>query len=95
MRLCAADAQTIATLARLRIDEATAAHLAQQMASILDYMATLNQVDTTDVEPLYSPVEHVSVLRPDTPQVDFSREAILANAPQTDGEYFLVPRVIA
>lgn len=95
MRLSTADAQAIAALARLSIDEATAAHLAEQMGHILDYMDTLNQVDTADVEPLYSPVEHVSVLRPDTAQATTTREAILANAPHTDGAFFLVPRVIA
>ncbi|HCF05494.1 MAG: gatC [Desulfomicrobiaceae bacterium] len=95
MRLTAADAKSIAALARLAITEEDAAHLALQMGKILDYMDTLNQVDTTDVEPLYSPVEHVSVLRDDCACATSSREAILANAPASDGVYFLVPRVIA
>lgn len=95
MRLTAADAQAIAALARLAITEECAAHLAEQMGKILDYMDTLNQVDTTNVEPLYSPVEQVSVLRDDCARATSSREAMLANAPATDGEYFLVPPVIA
>jgi len=57
-------------------------------------MDTLNQVDTSATEPLYSPVEHVSVLRDDAVRATFRREALLAGAPHTDGTYFLVPKVI-
>jgi aspartyl-tRNA(Asn)/glutamyl-tRNA(Gln) amidotransferase subunit C len=94
MHLSPQDAMGIAALARLTIDEAHAAHVAEQMAKILDYMDTLNQVDTSATEPLYSPLEHVTVLRDDEVCATFRREDLLAGAPHTDGIYFLVPKVI-
>lgn len=91
------DVTHMAALARLDIDEATRDRFTLQFADILTYMDVLDQVDTNGVEPLYSPSRHGEALRPDTP-VDAehrrSREAILSGAPEQDGEYFVVPRIV-
>jgi aspartyl-tRNA(Asn)/glutamyl-tRNA(Gln) amidotransferase subunit C len=84
----------IALLARLDIKEEQAGLFAGQMDTILSYMDTLNELDTSSVEPMYSPVDHVSVLREDEAIQTTSRDAILKNAPEEDGRYFLVPKIV-
>lgn len=87
-------AEKIATLARLRLDADTLEAFAGQMRDILAYMETLSAVDTTDVEPLYGPVTHVSPTRPDEVKRTCTRDEVLANAPESDGRFFIVPRIV-
>lgn len=94
MKISPEKVQGIASLARLEISPEQAAILASQMGDILGYMDTLNELDTSSVDPMYTPVEHVSVLRPDETNKDFPREDILRNAPENNGEYFVVPRIV-
>ena len=84
----------IATLARLEISSGQAVQLAAQMDDILGYMDKLNEIDTADVEPMYTPVDTPGVLRADEVAKDFERSDILKNAPETDGQYFIVPRIV-
>ncbi|GAB7082132.1 Asp-tRNA(Asn)/Glu-tRNA(Gln) amidotransferase subunit GatC [Megalodesulfovibrio paquesii] len=92
--LSARDAAAIARLARLAPDEALLERFARQANDILAAMETLAEVDTTGVAPLYSPMEHAPVLREDEILQVHSREALLANAPETDGQFFMVPRIV-
>lgn len=87
-------ALAIARLSRLEITPEQAAVLAGQMDDILGYMDKLNELDTTSVAPMYTPVDHPGVLRADEVGKEFSRADILRNAPETDGEYFIVPRIV-
>jgi aspartyl-tRNA(Asn)/glutamyl-tRNA(Gln) amidotransferase subunit C len=57
-------------------------------------MDKLGELDTDAVEPLYSPVKHTTVLRRDEVRKDYRREEILANAPEQDGQFFIVPRIV-
>ncbi len=84
----------IATLARLEISSGQAAQLAAQMDDILGYMDKLNEIDTADVEPMYTPVDKPGALRADEVAKEFERSDILKNAPETDGQYFIVPRIV-
>lgn len=84
----------VAKLARLRLDDDALEDFAVQMDGILAYMETLGAVDTSGVEPLYSPVLHETPLREDVAQKTYSRERILANAPVTDGQFFIVPKIV-
>ena len=88
------DAARIATLSRLRVGDDKLEIFARQMSDILGYMETLNRLDTSEVEPMYSPVDLPTVLRPDVVRQDFSRAEILANAPEEDGKYFIVPKIV-
>lgn len=87
----------LARLARLAPDEATLARFGEQCADIIAYMDILAEVDTSTVEPLYSPVGHVTPYRADEPSSPADRperSAILANAPESDGQFFVVPRIV-
>ena len=84
----------VAKLARLRLEESDLEDFAAQMDGILAYMETLGAVDTAGVEPLYSPVTHETPMRADVAAKACSRDQILANAPATDGQFFVVPKIV-
>lgn len=94
MKISKEQVATIARLARLDLDDARLERFAGQFGDILDYMDMLGAVDTTDVEPLYSPSEHGTVLRTDEVLTHCTREQLLANAPESDGQFFVVPRIV-
>jgi len=86
--------QQIARLARLQIDPQQARRLGQELGAILDYVATIGQLDTTGVEPMAHPLPLQNVLREDVAGEALPVEQVLMNAPQTDGPFFKVPKVI-
>lgn len=94
MKLSPQEAGKVATLARLRLPEDTLERFAAQIGDILTYMETLNACDTASVEPLYGPVEHGTPLREDQARKTCTRQDILANAPESDGRFFIVPRIV-
>ena len=84
----------MAELAKLDLDEATRERFARQFSDILHYMDELNAVDTQGVEALYQPVRHSAPARPDRIEASLDREKLLAGAPEQDGHYFVVPRIV-
>lgn len=84
----------MAVLARLDIDASTQERFTRQFVDILGYMEVLRGVDTEGVEPLYSPVQHGKASREDVVRNCRTREQILENAPEQDGRYFVVPRIV-
>ena len=84
----------IAQLSRLDLPQDKLELFAGQVGDILDYMDKLGELDTDGVEPLYSPVAHTTVLRKDEVRKDYRREDVLSNAPEQDGQFFIVPRIV-
>lgn len=84
----------LARLARLAPEEGTLAKFGEQCADIIAYMDTLAEVDTEAVEPLYSPIGHATPYRADEPVAKGLHADVLANAPETDGQFFIVPRIV-
>ena len=84
----------VADLARLQPDEEERESLANDMNQILDYMSTLDEVDTSDVEPLEHVIDLEYRLRDDKAEEPLSHDDALKNAPDADSDYFRVPRVI-
>lgn len=93
--LTADDVRKVAKLARLEFSDAELAQFTEQLGNIVSFVEQLSAVDTTDVEPLAHPLDVHSVLRVDVQRHGLSREQALANAPQHDDEFFLVPAVMA
>jgi aspartyl-tRNA(Asn)/glutamyl-tRNA(Gln) amidotransferase subunit C len=98
-----AKVRAIAALARLDLtrglapDEAAArlARISAQFRDIVALMDTLSQVDTQGVEPLYWPLAAPAApLREDAAAVSATRRELLANAPEQDGRFFIVPRIV-
>ncbi len=88
------DVRYIASLARLQFDEEEERVLAEQMSEILGYMEKLRELDTTDVEPMTHVLELSNVFRHDVAKNRMSLDEALRNAPDADGQFFRVPKVI-
>lgn len=93
--LTADDVRKVAKLARLEFSDAEMLHLTEQLGNIVSFVEQLSGVDTSGVEPMAHPLEVHSVLRPDVQRAELSRQQALANAPEHDEEFFLVPPVMA
>lgn len=94
MKLTRDEVQRVALLARLRLTATEEETLAEQLGAILQYMEQLNQLDTKGVEPFSHASEAVNALRDDQVTNQPDAEALLANAPERDGTFFKVPKII-
>ncbi len=83
----------LAALARLRLDESEIAPFQKDIAEMLDYVKTLEQVDTTAVD-LAEAADQPKVLREDIVQPSLPVEEALKNAPERVDNYFKVPKVV-
>lgn len=94
MAISREDVGKVSLLARLLLSEAELDKMTVQLGRILQYMETLNEVDTQHVEPMAHAVEMADVFRPDRQSASLAREQALANAPHRDDECYLVPAVL-
>lgn len=98
-RVTVADVEQVAALAHLELAPEEKPRMVQDLNAILDYVAELNQLNTSGVEPLAQTTElegagGSGVLRGDVPEPSLDRAAIMAQAPESDGAFFKVPKVI-
>ncbi|MES2107492.1 MAG: Asp-tRNA(Asn)/Glu-tRNA(Gln) amidotransferase subunit GatC [Bacteroidota bacterium] len=84
----------IAHLARLELSPEETNEMIADMSKILDFMAKLNEIDTSGVEPLVYMTNEVNVLREDVVKHEVTHAEALQNAPKHDEDYFLVAKVI-
>ena len=84
----------IARLARIHVDDADLAPLADELNNILGWIEQLNEVDTDGVEPMTSVVEMVQRLRADQMNDGNLQDEVLANAPAAADGFFAVPKVV-
>lgn len=91
------DVERVAELAHLKLKPEETARLLTDLNEILDYVAELNEIDTSGVEPLAQVNElgdFVSQPRPDVQVPSIPRNVVMPEAPETDGIFFKVPKVI-
>lgn len=81
-------------LARLELSAEERSRITKDLNDILTMVEKMEELDTTNVEPLIYVNEEVNVLREDAIANQVSREEALRNAPRQDGVYFKVPKVI-
>lgn len=81
-------------LARLELSDEEAQKLMGDLNNILEMVEKLQELDTKSVEPLMYINEDVNVLRADIAKKDWTSKDALQNAPDQDGQYFKVPKVI-
>jgi aspartyl-tRNA(Asn)/glutamyl-tRNA(Gln) amidotransferase subunit C len=84
----------VGKLARLALSDAEIAQFAVQLSAILEYVEKLNQLDTSKVEPLAHCLPINNCLRADEIKQSLGTEKTLANAPQKDEQFFLVPKIL-
>ena len=86
--------RTICYLARLEIDQSKSEKIQKDLETIIDLISSLQTIDTSDVEPLYSPLEMTAFMHEDIEKSDNKKEKFLENAAASNEDYFLVPRVV-
>ena len=92
----------VADLANLELTAEELPRMARDLNAILGHIAQLNELDTADVPPMsqvgemlgHTPAISGEHLRPDTIRPSIDRAAVMAAAPETDGRFFKVPKVI-
>jgi aspartyl-tRNA(Asn)/glutamyl-tRNA(Gln) amidotransferase subunit C len=105
MRLCytraevlmSVDAQTvrrIAHLARIAVEEAEVERLKGELNAILAFVEQLQEVDVDGVEPMTSVTPMQMKMRADAVTDGDNVEAVLKNAPASEGNFYLVPKVV-
>lgn len=81
-------------LARLELSTEERQHIQDDLNKILEMVEKLNELDTTNVDPLVYISEEGNVWREDVIKHQLAREKALKNAPDQDGTFFKVPKVI-
>ena len=84
----------VAKLARLQLSGEELDRYGKQLGAILDYIAKLEKLDVSGLEPLAHAVDTDNVFRDDVPRPSLPREAALQNAPEKTGDFFIVPKII-
>ncbi len=88
------DVRHVAHLARLEISPERLVKLTSQLESIIEYVAKIGEVDVKGVEPMAHALPLHNVLREDVVEPSLPLEMVLQNAPDVDGRFFKVPKVI-
>ncbi|MBW8268109.1 Asp-tRNA(Asn)/Glu-tRNA(Gln) amidotransferase subunit GatC [Caldovatus aquaticus] len=98
MSLDTATVRRVAALARIRLEEAEVARLQAELNGILGWIEQLRSVDTEGVEPMAGGAPRGGPtrmpMREDVVTEGNIRELILANAPDREGDFFAVPKVV-
>ncbi len=94
MPLSREQVQHIATLARVGLSDDDITRFSEQLSEVLDYFERLRQVDTEGVPPTAHTLPLHNVFRDDEPGPSLDVEAVLANAPQREGDLFRVRAIL-
>jgi len=94
MPILVEDVEHIAKLAKLKFSDAELQKLAGELDEILEYIKKLNELDTKTVEPLSHPIDISNVMRADVVAPSLPPEDAVKNAPESQGTFFKVPKVI-
>ena len=94
MKITRDEVAHVAQLARLKLGEDQTERLTGQLNDILESMEKLNQLDTSGVPSTNHALELTGAMREDVVKPSLERERALANAPDSNGEAFVVPLVI-
>ena len=84
----------VAKLARLELSEAEIEEFAGQLNAIIDYVERMNKLNTEGVDPMAHCLPVSNIFRDDIIKESLGTEKTLANAPQSDGPFFKVPKIL-
>lgn len=84
----------VALLARIKLREDEKKSLSQDLEKILDYVKKLNELDTSQTPPTSHALALENVFRPDAVNPQHVRDEALEHAPDREGNFFKVPKVI-
>ena len=85
---------TISYLSRLKIDPEKEEKITNDLEKIIKFVDQLNDVETSDIEPLTNPLEKTAKTRTDQVTAKNLKKELLEIGPSSNEDYFLVPRVV-
>lgn len=98
MKISEQDVKRVAELANLALTGEEVARMAHDLDGILSYIDKLNEIDTTNIQPmaqvLFDAPGETATLREDVVRAPLANSEAVANAPLSGGGYFKVPKVI-
>ena len=83
--------QKFANLIRIEISDEKLAEM--NIDSVIEWLDKLQKIDTTGVEPMNHPIDFTNVMREDIKIYENTREELMSNAPDVEGEFFKVPKI--
>ncbi len=89
------EVEHVAKLAQLELSDQEKDLFAGQLSQILTYVEQLQEVETAGIPPTASVAQPDTILREDIPQEPLTNEQALANAPQAEEGFFVVPKIIS
>jgi aspartyl-tRNA synthetase len=93
-RISEEEVKHVAKLARLKISDSEAGALRKDMNAILEYVETLNELDTEEVHPMSHVLNLKNVWRDDKPLNPKKTKELLSNAPMVERNYYKVPKIL-
>ena len=93
MRLTTEQVRAVASLARLGLDDEELERMRDQLSSILESIALIEELDTASISPTAQTIDLTNVLRDDVAQASLSRDDVLRNAPRQRDGFFEVDSV--
>lgn len=87
------DVEHVAKLARLELTEEEKEKFTSQLGDVLKYVEQMNEVDTSNVEPMAHAIDFVNVMREDVVKYEQSKEELMKNAPDAEDGFFKVPKI--
>jgi aspartyl-tRNA(Asn)/glutamyl-tRNA(Gln) amidotransferase subunit C len=88
------DVAYVAYLARMELSAAEMAKMSAQLRDILSYVAKLNELDVSNVEPTAHATPLTNVFRKDEARPSIETEKVLKNAPDSARDLFIVPKIV-
>lgn len=93
-RISIDEARHVARLARLDLADGELDKLTGELSDLLEHVEAIRRLDTAEVPPTAHPLPLSNVLRPDEVRPSLERAEVLAAAPATEADRFLVPRIL-
>lgn len=94
MSVDTATVRRVARLARIKVSDEEAARMTHELNSILGFVEQLGEVDVSGVEPMTSVVSTKMKMRDDVVTDGGDAAKVTANAPMSDDDFFMVPKVV-
>ena len=87
------DVEHVAKLARLELTDKEKELYTHQLSDVLEHVEKMNTVDTTGVEPMNHPIDFSNVMREDVKIYENTKDELMQNAPDVEGDFFKVPKI--
>lgn len=87
------DVEHVAKLACIELTESEKEKFTKQLGDIIKHVDQLNEVDTTNIDPMAHPSPFFNVMRDDVVEYNNTKEELIANAPEEEDSFFKVPKI--